>query len=184
MIKKPKRSNGSAVERKPAPSAPKAKPSKVVETVGEVVSAGPIVEPKRIVDAITAAQTKKAEWAQDLLQDVFVESLETIQDASAAFDLDPDALDEIPASWRKELSDERAVKRRHRVAKAALQNNREAPVALQMATNVVQNVVRMQAKQHGALTIKRLNVAVVIGGTKHDYPELEMKAGSDHEDDR
>lgn len=153
----------SIVQVKRAPSAPRAAPVVQIET-----EAGPI-------DKLSNEGFAIIEEMDRLHQDLFRESLEGCQDQLAAFDLDPDDLDTVPAHWRAELRDELAVKRRHAIAKAALLPSRSAPAALETMRAMVNQTVRARGREHG-MTVHRLNVAVVVGGVKHEYSEIEIGA--------
>lgn len=174
--RKPSRPAGRPIARKRKRAA-----ERRAKKIGLVEGAAPMVEvltPNGPLKKLTDDGIAKAERAQQLLQDVFTESLEIVQDQLAAFDIDPDAKGEdVPAHWRTELPDEIAVQRRKRIAQASLLPGRDAPCAFEAARAVVQNTMRMQAKQMNVMNVKKLNVAVLVGGTKHEYPELEIVAG-------
>jgi hypothetical protein len=178
----PPHARGRYAKRGKAPKAAKvaASPSAAPASSAPIVK---VMTPEGPVDKLTSVGIAKIERAQQLIQDVFVESLETVQDQLCAFDLDPDAPDEVPAHWRAELPDEIAIRRRQRVAQAGLMSKKEAPVALETARAVVQNTLRMQNKQMNVMNVKKLNVAVVVGGVKSSYPELEILSADHREDD-
>lgn len=100
------------------------------------------------------------EYTDKLKQKVYADSLETLDAASGAFDIEPEQ-DVVPPEW-VEMYGDREARRRHRIALAAQKSNKEAPYALKMAVaNVTAHqkatAISEQAKI-GTLSVNFINV--------------------------
>lgn len=168
---------GEVIQRKPERRAPASERS-IVQVKRAVPRSVPVVEIQTEagpIDKLSNEGFAIIEEMERLHQDLFRESLEGCQDQLAAFDLDPEDLETVPAHWRSELRDDLAVKRRHAIAKAALLPSRSAPAALETMRAMVNQTVRARGREHG-MAVHRLNVAVIVGGVKHEYSEIEIGA--------
>jgi len=113
--------------------------------------------------------------------DLFQESLKVVHSAiSHTFDIDPSKPEETPAEWLKEIEDGsetlESIGKRQRIALAAWQSPKNAPVALQIAAKVLSGM--QKARAMGDQGNKTLNVNVVtINAPMPVFEEKEI----DHE---
>jgi hypothetical protein len=116
-----------------------------------------------------------------LENELFDESLKVVNSAiTHTFDLDPAMPEETPAAWLQELEDGtetvESLGKRKRIALAAWQSPKNAPVALQIAAKVLSGM--QKARAMGDQGAKTLNVNVVtINAPMPVFEEKEI----DHE---
>ena len=114
-----------------------------------------------------------------LENELFDESLKVVHSSiSHTFDLDPANPEDTPAEWLQEIEDGKetleSIGKRKRIALAAWQSPKNAPVALQIAAKVL--VGMQKARAMGDQGSKTLNVNVVtINAPMPVFEEKEIE---------
>lgn len=114
-----------------------------------------------------------------LENELFDESLKVVNSAiTHTFDLDPENPNEVPAAWLQEIEDGtetvESLGKRKRIALAAWQSPKNAPVALQIAAKVLSGM--QKARAMGDQGAKTLNVNVVtINAPMPVFEEKEIE---------
>jgi hypothetical protein len=94
-----------------------------------------------------------------LLEDeLYTGSLAVVGGTFDFAELDEKDLDKMPEGWIDSYG-EKEAKKRHRIAKAGWMPNKEAPVALTLATKVLTGIVRARATEKAGP--KQLNINMV-----------------------
>lgn len=116
---------------------------------------------------------------KQLENELFDESLKVVHSSiSHTFDLDPANPEDTPAEWLQEIEDGKetleSIGKRKRIALAAWQSPKNAPVALQIAAKVL--VGMQKARAMGDQGSKTLNVNVVtINAPMPVFEEKEIE---------
>lgn len=114
-----------------------------------------------------------------LENELFDESLKVVHSSiSHTFDLDPASPEDTPAEWLQEVKDGKetleSIGKRKRIALAAWQSPKNAPVALQIAAKVLTGM--QKARAMGDQGAKTLNVNVVtINAPMPVFEEKEIE---------
>lgn len=129
-------------------------------------------EPKALTKSATSIdRVENGRWIEAAQKELFDQARAVIGDALHFRDLDP-ALTEPPPMWTAELGEEEAWKR-FRMAKAAWENLKTAPVGLKLAKEVIVGISKAVASKTEGPRVINL-VKVELPGGHVEFPEMEV----------
>lgn len=138
----------------------------------EAFNLPPPEEPKVEIVRRPSPLEKRQEQLSSIRDDLFKKVTDIVDPMLQFAEFDPERPDVVPLCWRHFPEEEQ--KRRMRVARAAWQTKKEAPVALEHAAKIYLGIVRAQATEKAAP--RSLNIAFVkVLSQPKNYDELEVE---------
>lgn len=150
----------------------KEKPVAEKEHIAELVVApepAPLATPAR--RELSVAE-KASEGLKSLEDEMLKASLEVVGGAIDFIEIDPQEPDKMPPGWVKKYG-RKGAERRHRAAVAGLENAKEAPIGIKVATQFAVGAIKARATAQGGNSQLNINV-ISIGVRPEKYEEVEV----------